>query len=443
MSRLGDTTTGGDATGSLRRWCMQLDGSRTAQAWVRRGLVVYVLAVFLIRIHHEGDFAGYLTVGEHILRGQHPYRSAAAFNTWPPFFNLICVPLALLARPSAYLARGLWFILNFACVWWILRLCAQLVYDRRLSWASGDGLAVSSPWIFVPLLLSERYVSSNFDHVQINLILFALVLAGLKAQREGRWLQGGALVGLAAAIKIMPVTFLAYFVWRRRWAVFGSSLFTFLVLSLSPALVFGWGRFWDYMIAWRERLAGGWGVGRLNQSVWAMWDRWLGHGMIPLLTPGAHDIPSSDAPLVKIVVLVTLAAFAFAFWWRARRANPTSWQGVGEWSIVFIATAVFSPVTWKAYLAVSLLPTVLLFAAWWYAPSPSAPNRAAWLGLVAAGATNLLSPGILGRNLAARLEMACVPTALALLLLGALIWILPHLPVIEEQMRRVQVSGAA
>ncbi|GIW43395.1 MAG: hypothetical protein KatS3mg077_0677 [Candidatus Binatia bacterium] len=431
------------ASERLRRWCIELDSSPTAQIWMRRALVAYVVAVFLIRIHHAGDFAGYLAVGEHILRGEHPYRSAGAFNTWPPFFNLLCVPLALLARPTAYVARALWFVLNFACVWWILRLCAMLVYNRRLTWAPGQGLAVSSPWIFVPLLLSERYVSSNFDHVQINLILFALVLAGLTAQREGRWLNGGLLVGLAAAIKLMPVTFVAYFAWRRRWAAFWSSLVAFLGLSFSPALVFGWGRFWDYVIAWHERVAGGWGVGRLNQSVWAMWDRWLGHGMVPLLTPGAHDIASSGSPVVTVAVFLTLVSFGLAFWRRARVANPGCWQQVAEWSVVFLATAVFSPVTWKAYLAVSVLPAMLLFAAWWHAPISSSARRGASLGLVAAALPNLLSPGFLGRNLAGRLEMACVPTVFALLLVAALIWLLPYLPALEAEAKRKRAAEEA
>ncbi|MCX8072934.1 MAG: DUF2029 domain-containing protein [Candidatus Binatia bacterium] len=411
----------------VRRWCAKVAESAAAQVWVRRAIVVYVLAVFIVRIHHEGDFAGYLRAGELVLAGQDPYRSTGVNNTWPPFFSVLCVPLAVLARPTAYLARCVWFVLNFTALWWVAAMSAELVYGRRMTWRDPWGLSISSPWVLVPLLLSERYVSSNFDHVQINILLFALVLSGLKMQAEGRWLWGGSLIGLAAAIKLLPLTFLGYFAWRRRWKVFFSTAGTFVALSLSPMLIWGWSRFWDYFAGWRERVESGWGVGRLNQSVWAMWDRWLGHGMVPLVTPGAHDIPSSGSPWVPVAVAGTLLVFAGALWWRACRTAPTSWQSLCEWSLVFVGTALFSPVTWKAYLAVSLLPNMLLFAAWWNAAPSSVLGRAAATGLIASAVTNLLSPGILGRNLAARLEMACVPTLVGLALLAALICAYPYL----------------
>lgn len=430
MTEPGQASTvrvGERAEGTVRRWCALWADSPLAHWWLRRAIGVYVVAVFAIRIHHEGDFAGYLRVGELVLQGQDPYRAAGALNTWPPFFSVLCVPLAILAMPSPYVARGVWFVLNFAALWWILSLIAKLVYGRRLTWRSPQGLLLTSPFVLLPALFSERYVSSNFDHVQINLILFALVLAGLKAQMEGNEARGGALVAFAAAIKLLPLTFLLYFLWRRRWRALLSSAAIFVGLSLSPALLWGWPRYWDYFAAWRERVSAGWGVGRLNQSVWAMWDRWLGHGMIPILTPGAHDIPSSGSPWVPVAVGVTLATLVGRFWARSRKGGGDPAQQLCEWSFVFLATALFSPVTWKAYLAVVLLPNTLLFATWWQA-TPNAPSRrAALLGLAASVTTNFLSPGLLGRNLAARLEMACVPTILGLTLLAALVWVYPYL----------------
>ncbi len=411
----------------VRRWMSHWAQSPSAHWWLRRAIALYVVAVCAIRIHHEGDFAGYLRVGEAVLRGQDPYRAAGALNTWPPFFSLLCVPLALLAEPSAYVARALWFALNFAALWWIGSLIAELVYGRRLSWQPGHGLPLTSPWIFVPLLVSERYVSSNFDHVQINLILFALVLAGLRAQAQGQGVKGGALVAVAAAIKLMPLTFLVYFLWRRCWRAVVSSGVTFVGLSLSPALFWGWYRYWDYVAAWRERVSAGWGVGRLNQSVWAMWDRWLGHGMIPILTPGAHDIPSSDSLWVPVAVGATLAPLLGGFWLRSRKGGAHPGEQFCEWSVIFLATALFSPVTWKAYLAVALLPNALLFATWWQTSRGTPAHRAAVVGLGSSVFTNLLSPGLLGRSLAARLEMAGVPTLLGLVLLAALVWVYPHL----------------
>ncbi len=417
----------------IERWAAS-DG---AQAWLRRVVIVYVVAVFAIRIHHAGDFAGYLAVGELVLRGENPYRGAGALNTWPPFFNVLCAPLALLARPTPYLARGVWFVLNFLCLWWILSSASRLVYGQRLVW-TGDrqGMTLTSPWMFLPFLATERYVSSNFDHVQINLILFALVLAGLRAQHRGFWGRGAVQIGAAAAIKVMPITFIGYLAWRRRWRSAIATAVATAAFSLSPALVFGWERYWEYVAAWRERISAGWGVGRLNQSVWAMWDRWLGHGMVPILTPGAHDIPASGSPWVLPAVAATAGMIVGVAWWRWRKGTPSTWQCVAEWSFVFTATALFSPVTWKAYLAVLLLPNVLFFAAWWVAAPGSREARIAAVGLWATAATNALSPGLIGKNLAGRVEMGCLPTMLGLTVLVMLAWLQPYLARLEAVARR-------
>src|SRR5437773_643156 len=104
------------------------DGGGTIQRWVPWGTLAFILGGTVSWIQRPGDFAGYLTVGELALAGQHVYRAAPpGINTWPPFFSLLCVPLALLARPTPYLARGCWIAINFALLWVILRMLTQLV----------------------------------------------------------------------------------------------------------------------------------------------------------------------------------------------------------------------------------------------------------------------------------------------------------------------------
>jgi hypothetical protein len=85
--------------------------------WILFALALYAVIGFFVWIRRAGDFAGYLVVGELVLANRHLYIGPdTAPNTWPPFFSLLCVPLALLARLSPYLARGLWLCLNFFCL---------------------------------------------------------------------------------------------------------------------------------------------------------------------------------------------------------------------------------------------------------------------------------------------------------------------------------------
>jgi alpha-1,2-mannosyltransferase len=412
----------------LADWLARPAGRRL----VLRALLLVPGIGFFLWIRRPGDFAGYLLVGDLVLEGRHIYLDAPShINTWPPFFSLLCVPLALLAAPTPYLARGLWIVLNAGLVVVILGLLARLVHGQRLQLrAEGPGLSPADPALLVPLLLSGRYVLGNFEHLQINVVLFALALGGLALQARGRALAGGGLLGLAAAIKVMPIAFVAYLAYRRRWRAAGAAALATAACSLSPILVFGWGRFWAYVAVWRDQVAAGWGAGRMNQSVLAMWDRWLGHRLWPLTAGGVDALPESGAPATLVAVGLTLVLVGAAAAWAFRgHPSPDGWPALAEWSAVFVAASIFGPVSWKSYLVVFLLPNALLFAAW--RSSHLAPGvRRGAAGVLGAAFVlgGLTAPGLVSRPLAERLEMSSVVTLAALVLLGGVLWFRRQLP---------------
>jgi alpha-1,2-mannosyltransferase len=396
------------------------------------GLLLFLLVGSLFWIRRPGDFAGYLIVGDLVLQGRDIYREAPPrVNTWPPFFSLLCVPLALVARLSPYLARGLWLLLDVGLLLVVLRLLARLVYGRPLSLrAAGPGLSLAGPELLVPLLLTGRYIVANFEHLQINIVLFALTLGGLYLVVTGRPVAGGVLVGLAAAIKVMPAAAVLYLVYRRRWRAAAAAVGATALLSLSPIVVFGWSRFRDYLGAWRAAVAAGWGAGRMNQSVLAMWDRFLGHHLLPFAAPGADELPESGAPLALAAAGLSLVVVGFLAWRAFReRPRPGGWVMLAEWSVVLIVAALFGPVSWKAYLIVLLLPNTLLFAVWRSPAMDRRTRRIAGVVLFASFAIGgLTAHGIVGRAIAERLEMTSTVTVGTLVLLGGLLWLTPRLP---------------
>lgn len=421
-----------EAVGRLLRMAT----SERVRRWGLIALAAYAAVGFSVWIQRSGDFGGYLIVGELVLSGRHIYRDVSADpNTWPPFFSLVCVPLALMARVTPYLARGFWLALNLLSLWWVLRQIALLIHGKRLLW-SARGFSLVSPEMLVPLLLTSRFIGSNFEHLQINILLFALALGGLLWIRQGRCWRGGVALGFAAAVKVMPVVFVPYLLWRRHWRGALATVAAGGLFSLAPILVFGPLRFWDYVLAWREKLSMGWGVGKMNQSVFAMWDRYLGHGMVPLLTPGVNDVPESASPWVVLAVAATWLVFACVIWRRWQGPPRCNWQTAAEWSVVFAIGALVSPVTWKAYLVVLLLAHTLLFAAFQQCTPRGGWRRGLGATLILAGASNLLSPGFLGRDWAWRLEMASVPTLVALCTMGVVAWTWPLLPELESRARR-------
>ncbi len=405
----------------------------TGAAWTRPhgrlGVALILVAAVLVVsfARRPGDFAGYVLVGELVLHGRHIYAEAPpGINTWPPFFALLCVPVALLARLSLVGARVAWLLLNGAALVVVLALVARLVArgpgDAR---ASAPVPALSSMATLIPLLLSARYVSSNFEHLQVNVVIFLLSLGGLALIAARREAVGGLALGAAVALKVMPVLFIPFLIWRRRWRAAGWTLLAAVGLSLSPGLVFGWGRLTDYARSWLAALGAGWSVGKMNQSVYAMWDRILGHGIVPFTVGGFNDLAPSRSPAVAIASVLSLAVVAAAVLWsfRPRGAGDPRAELI-EWGVVFVVASLFGTVMWKAYLVVLLLPNALLVDAWRSSDLDAATRKGALgIALVAFALGVLTTDQLIGSAPAGRLEMGSIVTLSALVVLAGLLWL--------------------
>jgi hypothetical protein len=335
------------------------------------------------------------------------------------------VPLALLDRVSLYLVRALWIALNWASLIWILSFIARLVYGKRLAFRAGESaLDIASPELLVPFLLTLPYIINNFELLQINSILFALVLWGLYLQAKGREAAGGIAIAAAAAMKVMAIAFLPYFLYRKRWRAALWLAAATSVFFLSPALILGWGKFWKDVALWPEVLHASWGSGNAQQSVYSMWDRILGYGYVPFAVPGTFLLPLSGARSAKLawevtcVVAAALGVIAF----RGTPRPDSRWAQV-EWAVVLVASTILGPLTRKPYLVILLLPNALLYAAW--RSSSLDPRTRRVVGGILLASFVLSLPtlhDLIGKSLAARLEMGSVVTYGALIMLGGLLW---------------------
>jgi hypothetical protein len=393
---------------------------------VLAALLLAFVASFFAYARRTGDFAGYVAAGNAVLDGRDIYADTPpGVNTWPPFFSFVSVPLALLDRVSPYLARILWIVLTWASIFWALDLIARLVYGKRLVWRADEtALDIASPELFVPFLLTLPYTLNNFELLQINTILFALVLWGLYLQANGREAAGGIAIGAAAAMKLMAIAFLPYFLYRKRWRVAFWTAAASCLFFFSPMLILGWAKFWKDVALWLVALNGAIDSGNAQQSVYSMWDRVLGYGYAPFAVPGTFQLPLSGARSVKLAWEITCAVVAMlgAIAFRGTPRPGSRWAQV-EWAAVFVASAVLSPIARKPYFVVLLLPNALLYAAW---RSSKVDARARGvMGGVLLASFALSVPtlhDLIGKSLAVRLEMGSVVTYGALIMLGGSLW---------------------
>jgi glycosyl transferase family 87 len=397
------------------------------RSWLAALLLVIGALLLVAYTRRDEDLRGYVLVGELALQGRDLYADAPpGINTWPPLFALVCVPLALMARASSVGARFVWLGVNLAALATVLALTLRIV-------ARGPGNerarapvpALSSLMSLIVLVLTSRYVVSNFEHLQINLLIFLMALGGLTLIAQGRDAAGGWSLGAAAALKVMPVLFVPYLLWRRRWRAATWTSIAGLALSLSPALVFGPARLQSYLNGWTASVRAGWNVGKMNLSVYAMWDRIVGHGLIPFVSPGFDALPPSGRAAVSALLAGSLlAAAALVLWSFAPGRTDDPRAELAEWSVVFLMAALFGTVAWKAYLVVLLLPNALLLDTWRTEGLAVEVRRGAlgiMLGAFVLGV--LTTDGLLGRSLGGRLEMGSIVTMAALLMLVGLCWL--------------------
>jgi len=333
-----------------------------------------------------------------------------------------------MAIPNVLLARAFWLLLNLAALWAMFALVAQLLYQQGFSLADRVGTqSLDLGILLVPAVFTHLYISNNFSHLQINLILFSLVLFGLRLYVRKRELAAGAMIGFCAAAKIMPVIFIPYFCYKGKFKMAFSVLAAFALFSVSPAFVFGWTGLVSSFGKWFVTVNEGWGVGRMNQSIFALIDRLVGHEMVPFLVNRVDYIPNSKMPLVYVVwigitLLVAILA-AISFKQNTERGSPAE---ILEWGIVLIAAASFGPVCWKAYLVVMYLPVGFLWKERKDAKSQGqrgVQNVLTLFFLIFVLLTSFATPDLLGRAIVGRLEMASVHAWGVLLTLGILFWL--------------------
>lgn len=423
------------------------DWRRMRRRAIPIALLLLAVVLTVSFANRSGDFFGYIRVGNLALAGRDVYRDARLTNTWPPLFALVCVPIALLANWSVVTARVLWLTLNWVALGWVLAMLVELVYRRRLALWPGepraDRVDLASAAVLLPVLLSARWVSGNFEHLQINILIFALALYGLVLHTRGRPAASGLALGSAAALKVMPVLFVPYFVWRRQWRSAAWTAAATLTLSLVPMLVWGFDRFIDQLAAWRAAVAAGWSVGKMNLSVYAMLDRIVGHRLVPFAIPGINRLAPSGAPLVTVLAALLLGLVTLLAMMTFRGPYVAgSRETIAEWSVVFLVASVFGTVAWKAYLVVLLLP-MTLFVATMRDPAVDPTFRRRLLALTwLTFALGVLATDV-SRPFAGRMEMASLPTVMVLLMLFVLFWYRRHCEVGEEKVPAARFRATA
>ncbi len=146
--------------------------------------------------------------------------------TYPPFAALVFYPLHFLPFPVVGAA---WMIATIAALYAVVRL-AQGMVDSGL-WS---GRRAALLWTTVGLWTESMRTTLDYGQVNVFLVLLAMLAA-----RSSRWWLSGALVGVAAGVKLTPAITGLYFLAQRRWAAAAFSAVAFAATVAISFLLVG------------------------------------------------------------------------------------------------------------------------------------------------------------------------------------------------------------
>ncbi|SES24439.1 glycosyltransferase 87 family protein [Lentzea albida] len=316
---------------------MQLDrtAKRVVVAWAAVMVATLVYVMYRpqefsldLRVYRNGGVAFLKDLPLYVDGFANPLGGPDLPFTYPPIAAVLFSLLALVPLGVAIFVVA---AANLAALTALCLIAASRVVGwgpKAVAWGLGAA-AVSS--IFDPL-------RETLWFGQINLLLGLLVMADCLLERT-RWWPRGALIGLAAAIKLTPAFFALFFVARRQWKPVFVSIGSFFAFGLLGALI----SFGDAKEYWTHALLDPGRVGRLtytaNQSLRGVLARFG-------LENGAQ---------VGVWLVLSLLVVA-SVWWLASQLGD-----VEAFFVVAIGGLLISPVSWGHHW-VWIAPALVLLA---------------------------------------------------------------------------------
>lgn len=201
-------------------------------------LLIYLLQMFEISLRVNGnDFTSYLLSSEALLHGKNPYDTVSPFPFIYPLF--LCVALIPLTILPYWLSNLIWFALNLTALYASFFIILKL-YLRSLSFKEITALFI------VPLFILVSVIQSNVLNGQVNFIVLFLCVLFLKYYTESNKLLASMFLSAAISIKLTPLIFIIYLLFRKEflWAFF-TLVFSVFLMVILPYTIAG-----DKTLSW-------------------------------------------------------------------------------------------------------------------------------------------------------------------------------------------------
>lgn len=300
-------------------------------------------ALFTTQIQWGYDFSAYWSAAGHLLGGDPIYSAAQLAGPYAPqeqFLYLYPPPLAAAAIPFAALVPDDYRL----AAWGWTALGAAILVAVILAIARSEGLVERlrgslrlGPWILVAAAIGFPPVIGELVLGNVHLVLLGLLGAAWLGVRSGTAngeRLAGIAVGVAALIKVFPGLILLWFILTRRWQA-AAFVFVGIVAATLVTLPFtGTGPWLDYPTVLFNLSAPSDTTDTLAPTVWL-----------------AEVIGFLPARLLVAATALALVA------WSALRSTARM-----SYAVAVLASVLVAPALYHHYLAILVLPFLLLLA---------------------------------------------------------------------------------
>jgi alpha-1,2-mannosyltransferase len=307
----------------------------------------FVLAPLLGRFGgHFEDFSAYIGAARDMSAGRSPYAQfdgnvsvvMTGFD-YPPFAALLVRPLALLSDSAA------------VTVWLWISLACTLVGAQVLARAA---LPASWPRTQLGLLAAVAFAPAayNYWHGQMNPVIFLLLALSFHAWVDGREKTTGALLGLAAAIKLAPIVLVVLLVRRGWWRGAATMLATVLASLGVAASVIGLSGVRTFMATVLPTLVRetGW---IYNQSLGGTASRVVDHSVLRI---------GPTSALLHWSIMAISAAILLVVMWVVRPGQRDRVERGAEFGLGVLAMLLAASIAWYPHFTHLLFPLAAIAA---------------------------------------------------------------------------------
>jgi Glycosyltransferase family 87 len=334
-------------------------------------LLIAAASPIFLRTNSEFDLV-FKTYAKLLLQGEDIYHEGSVFM-YPPWMAFICIPFNSLPQWLSRLSWGtiniFFFYLAIDSAWKISK--SVFASNEKFGWIA----------FIIGLICATTYFLNCLSHQQFDVIIAGTILFGCLQLSKAKDINGGILLGVAAACKLTPLLFLPYLIYRFRWKAIMAFVVGFLFCNFIPDIILGLppeGKprpmiFVERFLAPMTKpdfVPGTWGSEIIyNQSLAGTGKRFTQthietkEGKYSVIIEPDNAQSPKVKPILMGLVLFGTAMTLFCWGWPGNPSNLNTTatpQFALEASMILCAMLLLSPMSSKAHFGILILPAFCL-----------------------------------------------------------------------------------